>query len=153
MLDRDLAALYETPTKVFNQAVKRNLDRFPEDFMFRLTQAETSDLRSQIVTLGTGPGQYSKYAPYAFTEHGVAMLASVLRSRRAVQMNIAIVRVFVKLRELAESDRAVSHRLKEVEQELKRHAQAISAVYDEVKRLGNAPAPPKRRIGFSAGAK
>lgn len=152
MLDRDLAALYETPTKAFNQAVKRNVDRFPEDFMFRLTPAETSALRSQFVTLETGKGQHAKYAPYAFTEHGVAMLASVLRSRRAVQMNIAIVRVFVKLRELADSDKALSQRLGEVEQQIRQHAKAITAVYDEVKRLGNLPAKPKRRIGFVAAA-
>src|SRR5579859_1250740 len=100
MLDRDLAELYGVATKVFNQAVRRNRDRFPDDFMFRLTRAEAAVLRSKIVTLEKGRGRHSKYASFAFTEHGVAMLSSILRSKRAVAMNILIVRAFVRLREL-----------------------------------------------------
>ena len=100
ILSTDLAKLYGVATKVFNQAVKRNKDRFPADFMFRLSEREAAALRSQIVTLDRGRGRYPKYAPYAFTEQGVAMLSSVLRSRRAIQVNMAIMRVFVRLREI-----------------------------------------------------
>ena len=98
MLDIDLASLYEVEAKALNQAVKRNLDRFPTDFMFQLTGEEAERLRSQIVTLKTGRGQHRKYLPYAFTEQGVAMLSSVLRSRRAVLVNIEIMRAFVRHR-------------------------------------------------------
>lgn len=100
MLDNDLAELYQVEVKSLNQSVKRNINRFPTDFMFCLTTQESLFLRSQNVTLETGRGRYSKYAPYAFTEHGVAMLSSVLRSNCAVQMNILIIRTFVKLRKL-----------------------------------------------------
>jgi hypothetical protein len=99
MLDADLAALYGVETKVFNQAVRRNMDRFPEDFMFQLSAEEAAALRSQFVTLEKGRGRYPKYAPLAFSEHGVAMLSSVLRSKRAIQVNLAIMRTFVRLRE------------------------------------------------------
>ena len=93
MLDYDLAVLYEVPTKALNQAMRRNIDRFPEDFMFQLSREEYNSLRSHIVTIeGSGKGAYSKYNPYAFTEHGVTMLASVLKSDKAVKMNIEIVR-------------------------------------------------------------
>jgi ORF6N domain len=103
MLDSDLAKLYRVPAKVFKQAVKRNGDRSPEDFMFQLTAEEATLLRSQSVTLEireTGRRRHRKYAPYIFTEHGIAMLSSVLRSKRAVQMNILIVRAFIRLREM-----------------------------------------------------
>jgi hypothetical protein len=100
MLDSDLAALYEVKTRALIQAVKRNISRFPPDFMFQLTFQDVAALRSQIVTLKKGRGEQRKYAPYAFTENGVAMLSSVLNSERAVQINIAIMRVFVKLREM-----------------------------------------------------
>ena len=96
MLDSDLAELYQVETRTLNQAVRRNLDRFPEDFMFQLSEDEAAALRSQIVTLETGRGRYPKYAPNAFTEHGVAMLSSVLRSKRAVEMDILIVRASFK---------------------------------------------------------
>ena len=99
MFDSDLAGLYEVKTKVFNQAVRRNIERFPDDFMFLLTKEEYRALRSQIVTLETGRGQHRKYLPYAFTEQGVAMLSSVLKSRRAIQVNIQIIRTFTRLRE------------------------------------------------------
>src|SRR5213076_978805 len=100
LLDAELAALYGVDTRVLLQAVKRNLERFPEDFMMQLTAAEWAALRSQIVTLKRGRGQHRKYLPYAFTEQGVAMLSSVLRSERAVQVNIEIMRAFVKLRQV-----------------------------------------------------
>jgi hypothetical protein len=97
MLDEDLAALYEVEVKVLNQAVKRNIERFPEDFMFQLASGEAAPLRSQTVTLNAGRGQHRKYLPYAFTEQGVAMLAGVLRSERAVLVNIEIMRAFVRI--------------------------------------------------------
>jgi len=100
MLDEDLAALYEVEVKVLNQAVKRNLDRFPDDSMFQLSAEEALLLRSQFVTLKSGRGQHRKYSPYAFTEQGVAMLSSVLHSDRAIQVNIEIMRAFVRLRQM-----------------------------------------------------
>ncbi len=132
----------------FNQAVRRNLDRFPEDFMIQLTREEAAALRSQFVTLEKGRGRYSKYAPLAFTEHGVAMLSSVLSSQRAVQMNILIIRAFVKLREVLASSKELAHRLEAVERTLKRQGHAIAVVYDEVKKLQTPPPIPRRRIGF-----
>jgi hypothetical protein len=148
MLDADLAALYQVPTKAFNQAVQRNLDRFPEDFMFRLTSEEASALRSQIVTLEKGRGRYPKYAPHAFTEHGVAMLSSVLRSKRAVQMNILIIRAFVKLRELLATHKDLARKIEDLEHLQKEHGQQLAVVYDVVKQLINPPLKPKRRMGF-----
>jgi peptidoglycan/xylan/chitin deacetylase (PgdA/CDA1 family) len=106
ILDSDLAELYQVETKTLNQAVRRNPDRFPQDYMFQLSGEEATALRSQIVTLEKGRGRYSKYAPLAFTEHGVAMLSSVLKSQRAVQMSILIVRAFVNLRELLATNSA-----------------------------------------------
>jgi hypothetical protein len=111
MLDTDLADLYQVPTKVLNQAVRRNKDRFPADFMFQLTADEFSALRSQIVTLDTGRGQHRKYLPYAFTEQGVAMLSSVLRSKQAVNVNIEIMRAFVRLRELLATHEDLANKL------------------------------------------
>lgn len=101
MLDFDLAELYDVETRALKQAVRRNMERFPDDFMFELTREEYNALRSQIVTLETGRGQYSKYAPFAFTEHGVAMLSGILSSPKAVEINIAIIRVFIALRRYA----------------------------------------------------
>jgi len=115
ILDRDLAVLYGVPTKALKQAVKRNVARFPYDFMFRLTEEEGALLRSQIVTIKPGRGEYRKYLPYAFTEQGVAMLSSVLRSTRAVQVNIEIMRAFVRLREMIATNRDLARRLDELE--------------------------------------
>ena len=147
MLDSDLADLYQVPTKALNQSVRRNLDRFPEDFMFRLTEAEANSLRSQFVTSNAGRGG-RRYLPYAFTEHGVAMLSSVLSSKRAVQMNIVIIRAFVRLREILASNRELARRLDQVEDSLKRHGSVIGVVVDEIKKLKQSPATTKRRIGF-----
>ena len=149
MLDADLAYLYQVPTKVFNQAVKRNKARFPDDFMFRLTAQEAAALRSQLVTLEKGRGRYSKYAPLAFTEQGVAMLSAVLRSKRAVQTSIAIVRVFVKLRELLATHKDLSRKMEELELAQKEHAAHIGALYEMLEQL-MAPSeiPASRRIGF-----
>ena len=120
MLDFDLAEMFEVETKVFNQAVKRNEVRFPKDFMFRLSKDEWEALRSQIVTLKSGRGQHTKYAPLAFTEHGVTMLASVLRSERAVQMNIAIVRAFVAMRHVAAGHQELAEIIIQLEKKMNR---------------------------------
>jgi phage regulator Rha-like protein len=149
MLDADLADLYQVATKVFNQAVKRNKARFPEDFMFRLTAEEAAALRSQTVTLTKGRGRYSKYAPFAFTEQGVAMLSAVLHSKRAVQTSIAIVRVFVKLRELLATHKELAHKMEELEREQKEQAAHIATIYQMVEQLmAPSEVPPSRRIGY-----
>lgn len=158
MLDRDLAGLYETPTKVLNQAVSRNADRFPEDFMFRLTAEEAEALnRSQIVT--GSKHRDPRLLPYAFTEHGVAMLSSVLRSKRAVQMNIVIIRAFMKLRQIMASHTALARRIERVEATQKDHGAILSIVAGDVETLSKKvakefkklKAPPRRRapqMGF-----
>ena len=150
ILDADLAALYDVAPKALNQAVKRNLDRFPDDFMFRLTGEEAGAVRrsrSQTVTLKRG--QNIKYLPYAFTEQGVAMLSSVLRSPSAVEVNIAIMRTFVQLRRLMDSNRDLAHKIESLE---KKYDEQFSAVFAAIHRLiaddEAAKAQPKRRIGF-----
>jgi phage regulator Rha-like protein len=139
MLDFDLAMLYEVETKVLNQSVKRNKDKFPEDFMFRLTANEWDSLRSQIVTLEEGKGKYPKYLPYAFTEHGVTMLASVLKSKKAIDMNIAIVRAFTAMRHFANSHKnlfeQISDLRKEIEIRLGEHDTQLSAIYDALENM------------------
>src|SRR5512136_2664272 len=115
MLSHHLAELYEVEPRALNQAVKRNIERFPEDFMFQLTEEEEALLRSQIVTLKTGRGQHSKYLPYAFTEQGVAMLSSVLNSERAIQVNIEIMRAFVRLRQMLASHADLARKLQALE--------------------------------------
>ncbi|HMH42800.1 MAG TPA: ORF6N domain-containing protein [Pyrinomonadaceae bacterium] len=145
MLDRDLAALYGVPTKVFNQAVKRHRERFPADFMFQLTKAEVASIhsRSQIVTLKQGSN--IKYLPHAFTEHGILMLSSVLNSDRAVQVNIEIMRAFVNLRRMLVSNVELAGKLKELESKYDRQSKIV---FDAIRRL-MAPAPSARKqIGF-----
>lgn len=127
MLDFDLANLYGVTTKALNQAMKRNLDRFPPDFCFQLTKEKWGFLRSQIVTLEKGRGKYSKYLPYAFTEHGVTMLASILKSERAVKMNIAIVRAFIALRRISMHYNELAEKIKELEI---RYNKQFSDIYD-----------------------
>ncbi|MBA2499235.1 MAG: ORF6N domain-containing protein [Chitinophagaceae bacterium] len=167
MLDFDLAALYEVLTKVLNQAVKRNIKRFPKDFMFRLTTEEwktmrsqfvtinnsAGDLRSQIVTLYTGRGQHSKYLPYAFTEQGVAMLSGVLNSDRAINMNIAIMRAFVEIRRMALQRNDVRKQLEELNQRIGEHDVQISQIYDAIENMLDENATSKKwddreRLGF-----
>ena len=126
LLDSDLADLYGVKTKYLIQAVKRNIERFPPDFMFQLTNDEFDAMRSQIVTSKGKGGR--RYLPYAFTEQGVAMLSSVLRSKRAIQVNIAIMRVFVRLRELMLSHRELAHRLAELEHHVKSHDKQIQSI-------------------------
>jgi hypothetical protein len=150
MLDSDLAKLYRVTTTAFNQAVKRNSDRFPSDFMFQLTSEEAKSLRSQSVILDAarqGRGRYSKYAPYVFTEHGIAMLSSVLRSKRAVQMNIMIVRAFIRLREMLISHKDLAVRVEKIETVNQRHGAMIGALAGEILNMKKAP-PGKRRFGF-----
>jgi len=147
MLDRDLAALYCVPTKTLNQAVKRNRTRFPGDFMFQLTREEADFLRSQVVTLEVGRGKYPKYRPHAFTEQGVAMLSSVLRSERAIQVNIAIMRAFVRLRQIIGSNKVLARRLAELE---KKYDAQFRVVFDAIRELMEEPKFKSRRIGFRA---
>jgi len=152
MLDSDLAALYQVPTKVFNQAVQRNRDRFPEDFMFRLSKDELENWRSQIVTSNSAARMGLRRAPAAFTEHGVAMLSSVLHSRRAVQTNILIIRAFVKLRQLLATHKDLARKIEDLERQQNEHGQQLTAVYSVVKQLIDSPSKPKRRIGFHGSA-
>jgi hypothetical protein len=143
MLDQDLAALYGVETKVLNQAVSRNRERFPEDFMFRLTREEFEILTSQIVTSSWGG---RRYPPYAFTEQGVAMLSSVLRSKQAVQVNIAIMRAFVRMREVMISHKEMARRIDDME---RKYDTQFKAVFDAIRRLMEPPEPPKKRpIGY-----
>ena len=145
MLDDDLAELYDVQTKVFNQAVRRNRNRFPSDFMFQLTDREYHSLRSQIVTLNSGRGRHRKYLPYAFTEQGVAMLSSVLRSNRAVQVNIEIMRAFVRLREVLATHKDLAAKLEAIE---KKYDAQFKVVFDAIRQLMIPPEPKKRKIGF-----
>ena len=145
MLDRDLAEMYEVPTKVFNQAVKRHKERFPADFMFQLTKEEAVSirLRSQSVTLKRG--QHLKYRPHAFTEHGILMLSSVLNSDRAVQVNIEIMRAFVNLRRMLASNVELAGKLKELESKYDRQ---FKVVFDAIRRLMSPPPSARKPIGF-----
>jgi phage regulator Rha-like protein len=144
MLDYDLAELYGVATKTLNQAVKRNAKRFPDDFMFQLNFQEVRRLRSQSVTLKRG--QHIKYRPYAFTEHGILMLSSVLNSERAVQVNIEIMRAFVKLREMLASHKDLALKLAAME---KKYDSQFKVVFDAIRELMTPiESQPKRRIGF-----
>jgi hypothetical protein len=143
MLDRDLSALYGVATKVLKQAVKRNLERFPEDFMFELSLNEAKSLRSQFVTLNQG--EHIKYAPYAFTELGVAMLSSVLKSERAVLVNIQIMRTFVKLRDILAHHDNLHLKFEDME---KRYDKQFRVVFDALRRLITEEDDQKPEIGF-----
>ncbi|MCL5267319.1 MAG: ORF6N domain-containing protein [Bacteroidetes bacterium] len=152
MLDRDLASLYNVPVKVLNQAVKRNSERFPDDFMFRLTMEEArawwkhvaaSRLRSQFVTLKRG--EHIKYRPFAFTEHGILMLSSVLKSERAIQANISIMRTFVRMREMLASNDKLTRRLDELE---RKYDAQFKVVFEAIREILRPPEKPKRPIGF-----
>ncbi|OGS35463.1 MAG: DNA-binding protein [Elusimicrobia bacterium RIFOXYB2_FULL_49_7] len=149
MLDRDLAELYEVETKALNQAVSRNLDRFPEDFMFRLTKQEFKDLRSQIVTSNNGRGG-QRYLPYAFTESGVAMLSSVLHSKKAALVNIQIMRAFIRLREMVASNPDFRRAIENLEKRVDIHDRQIGAALNAIKGLLEPPEKkrPKRKMGF-----
>jgi len=171
ILDADLARLYGVTTKAFNQAIKRNTDRFPEDFAFQLTISETSRLRSQTVTssqkaiatqedrgnssqFATSSRGGRRYLPWAFTEHGAVMAANILRSERAVQMSIFVVRAFVCLREQVAANQAILKRLAEIDRTLLEHDSALMDVYEKLlPLLQPPPEQPTRRIGFQSKGK
>jgi hypothetical protein len=148
MLDADLAMLYGVPTRVLNQAVRRNLKRFPQDFMFKLTQPE----KDQVITICDHLKnlKYAKALPNAFTEHGAIMVASVLNTERAVQISVFVVRAFVKLREMLSTHKELAHKLAELERKLQNHDESIRSLVVAIRQLMRPPdpEPPKRRIGF-----
>jgi phage regulator Rha-like protein len=150
MLDADIAQLYGVETRVLNQAIKRNADRFPKDFMFRLTQKEFTNLKSQIVTSSWGG---RRKLPYAFTEHGVTMLASVLKSKKAVQMNIAVVRAFIALKQFAVNYKELADQLKELKNTTDNQNAQLEQIYIALENLLDEKAEHKKwedreRIGF-----
>jgi hypothetical protein len=150
MLDSDLAEVYGVTTGNLNKAVGRNQDRFPEAFSFRLEQNEWDALRFQIGTLNAGRGQHRKYLPWAFTEHGAVQLATVLKSKRAVQASIAVVDAFVRLRHVLDANQALARRIDELAAKVGDHDKAFAVVFEELKRLAvdMAPERPRERIGF-----
>lgn len=149
MLDRDLAALYGVETGNLNKAVRRNLDRFPADFMFQLTSEEAESLRFHFGSLKRG--QHFKYLPYAFTEQGVAMLSSVLRSHRAVQVNIAIMRAFVRLRETLSLHKELARKLAELELKIEHHDAGIRVLFDAIRKLMAPRNHPESLSGSASG--
>ncbi len=147
ILDRDLAAMYGVSTRDLNKAVSRNLDRFPDDFMLQLTRSEFNDLKFQF---GTSSWGGTRKLPRAFTEQGIAMLSSVLRSKRAIHVNIAIMRAFVKLREFAASHKNLATKLEQLERKVGGHDGQIRSLFDAIRQLMEPPTPKSRRIGFKA---
>jgi hypothetical protein len=150
MLDRDLATLYGVETKVLNQAVRRNLGRFPDDFMFQLTASEHESLRSQNVTLETGRGRHRKYLPLVFTQEGVAMLSGVLSSARAVQTNIAIMRAFVKFREMLSSHQELAQKIDLIERRYDDHFKSVFVAIRQLMAVGS-PLTQKRIKALGSG--
>jgi len=142
ILDKDIAELYGVETKVLNQSIRRNIKRFPSDFMFQLTDEEFQILRSQIVTSSWG-GQ--RYLPYAFTEQGVAMLSSVLNSEKAINVNIQIIRTFVKLREILLTNKELKDKIQKLE---KKYDQQFKIIFEAIKQLISPPKEPVKEIGF-----
>jgi hypothetical protein len=151
LLDADLAALYGVPTKRFNEAVKRNSAKFPDEFAFRLSDQEFASLRSQFATSNAGPGG-RRYLPQVFTEHGALMAATILNSPRAIEVSVYVVRAFVQLRDLLAGNKELALRLTELEQRLERklagHDKAIVEILSAIRQLTNPPQPAKRPIGF-----
>lgn len=151
MLDRDLAAMYEVETKRFNEAVKRNIERFPEDFMFRLTKDEFENLRSQIATSSWGG---YRYLPYAFTEQGVAMLSGVINSPKAIAMNIAIMRAFVETRRTSATNKLFAEKFKQIEDKIGTHNSQFAQIYEAIENMLDEKIEKeylkknRRRIGF-----
>jgi hypothetical protein len=144
MISTHLAELYRVETRVLIQAVKRNIERFPEDFMFSLTRAEIMNLSQFVIS------SKLKHAPnvYAFTEQGLAMLSSVLRSKRAIQVNIAIMRAFVKLRKILSTHKELAHKLSQLERKIEKHDVEIKVIFDAIRELMTPPKKPQKRIGF-----
>nr|WP_298717765.1 ORF6N domain-containing protein [uncultured Steroidobacter sp.] len=147
LLDRDLANVYDVSTGRLNEAVKRNAARFPEDFMFQLTESEAQNLRSQIAISSWGG---RRYRPFVFTEYGAIQAANVLRSPRAIEMSLYVVRAFVQLREMLTSNKELAQRLDELERKLDTHDQAITGILKAIRELMHTPVPKKRPIGFTA---
>jgi len=145
MLDHDLAALYGVKTKNLNKAVTRNLDRFPKDFMFQLNNNEFENLRFQF---GTSKQGGRRYNPYVFTEQGISMLSSVLRSEKAVQVNIAIIRTFVKLRQILSKNKRIANKVKELEDKFGKHDEEIQVIFNIIKQMLTPSEKPKQKIGF-----
>ncbi len=150
ILDRDLAAIYGVTTKRLNEQVKRNAERFPEDFMLQLTPEEAELSRSQFATLKPGRGQNIKYRPYAFTEHGAIQAANVLSSPRAIKMGVFVVRAFVKLRQMLASNKELPQKVDELERKLQTHDRAIVDILKAIRQLMNPLPPARRSIGFTA---
>ena len=147
ILDAELAAFYGVETRRLNEQVKRNIDRFPDDFMFQLTAQEFDNLKSQFATSNTGRGGKRKL-PFVFTEHGALMAASVLNSPKAIEMSILVVRAFVKLRNILATHRQLAAKLGELERKLSTHDQQIVVLFDAIRELMSPPSKPRRRIGF-----
>ena len=145
MLDRDLAKLYDVSTASLNQAVRRNRERFPADFMFQLTSAEMAELNRSQIVIGSEKHRDPRSRPYAFTEQGVAMLSSVLRSKRAISVNVEIMRAFVKLRQIFASNAELSHRLDELES---KYDKQFRVVFDAIRQLMATPTQGRKEIGF-----
>lgn len=145
MLDRDLAGLYKVTTAALNQAVRRNRERFPSDFMFQLTRSEVTQLNRSQIVIGSQKHRDPRFRPYAFTEQGVAMLSSILRSKRAISVNIEIMRAFVNLRQMLASNTELSRRLDELES---KHDRQFKAVFDAIRQLMSPSLPDRKQIGF-----
>jgi len=150
MLDRDLAKLYEIETKRLKEAVKRNITRFPEDFMFQLTELEFNSLRSQIATLKKGRGQHQKYLPSVFTEHGILMLSSVLNSDKAIQTNIQIMRIFAKVRQMLHDTTEMKLDIVQIQKKLENHDKNIELVFSYLDELTEKKEneQPRTKIGY-----
>ena len=151
MLDADLAELYGVETRILTRAVRRNLDRFPQDFMFQLDAKEFHNLRSQFGTSSSWGGR--RYRPYAFTEHGVAQLSTVLKSKRAIQINIAIIRAFVRLRQVLATHKELARRMADLERQQREQGKKITDVFKAIQKLLEPPKQPKRPIGFQPAKK
>ena len=149
LLDTDLAGLYGVTTKRLNEQVKRNPDRFPPDFLFQLSEDEHAALRSQIATSNTGRGG-RRYLPYAFTEHGAIMAATVLNSPRAIEMSVFVVRAFVRLREMLSVHKDLAEKLDALERKVSTHDQAIAGLINAIREMTHTPASRSRPIGFTA---
>ncbi len=148
MLDRDLAELYGVETKVLKQAVRRNTERFPEDFMFEMNKEEFENWRSQIVTSNEGDKKGLRYAPFCFTEQGVTMLSCILNSKRAITINIQIIRIFAKLREMIITHKDILLKLQRLEKNVASHDENIQMIFGALRKLLNPPQVTRRRIGF-----
>ena len=146
MVDEDLAMLYQVSTKRLNEQVRRNLKRFPKDFMFQLTRKEFANLRSHFATSSYGG---RRYLPNVFTEQGVAMLSSILNSERAIQVNIQIMRAFIRFKNIISANKQLSKKLEELEGKLNKHDLEIQSIFEAIRKLTNLTEGPKRKVGFS----